>query len=167
MELPNILRQTKGFTLIEILIAMVVLGIIASLGLFISLDFYRTYAFNSEGNVILSVLKRVRNQSMNNINGVRHGVHFEDNSGLKYIMFECPTLTPNCTSYDPSYPQIEMDSSWGISFISPTPPLPFDVMFDQLSGDCTTCQISDITITVSYAIKKYDILINKEGGISW
>src|SRR5438105_2008049 len=89
-------KNTAGFTLIEIIIAIAILAIILTLGLFISFDFYKSYAFRSEKNIIVSVLQKARGQALNNINQARHGVSFQ--SG-QYIIFECKFATPQCTDY--------------------------------------------------------------------
>lgn len=170
MESPNILTQDKerGFTFVEILIVMVIMAIIVSLGLIVSIDFYKSYSFRSERNIIASILQKARSQSLNNINQTRHGVHFEDSSGLKYILFECPAITPNCASYDPIYPQIEMASSWGSSISN----LPIDVIFNQIDGNLvdSNCSSNPSTvkdITVTYESTSYNISINCEGRINW
>src|SRR5258706_4507626 len=98
MASPNTSRQSKGFTLVEIAIVIILLMTIISLGLFISFDFYKNFAFRSEKSTIISILQKARSQSLNNIDEVRHGVHFAA-SPLTYIVFECPTATPQCTSY--------------------------------------------------------------------
>ncbi len=180
MELPSILRhakrgywdakrpaKNKGFTLIEILIAIAILALIVSVGLFISFDFYKSYAFRSERNIIVSVLQKARNQSLSNINQVRHGVHFQDNP-LTYVMFECPSANPQCTSYIANpVTDIVVQSSYGVSINAPA--LPFDVIFNQLDASCASanCITNPLAITVSDSVKSYDIKINNEGQINW
>ena len=62
MELhKDLIQDSKGFTLVEILIAIALLIVILSLGLFISFDFYKNYAFRSEKNIIVSILQKARN----------------------------------------------------------------------------------------------------------
>lgn len=171
MALPSTLTQHKqGFTLIEVLIAMVILTVIVGFGLFISFDFYKSYSFRAEKNIIVSVLQKARSQSLNNINQTRHGVRFENNSGLKYIIFECPGAKPQCKSRKEDFAtDIAIDSSWGIFISSPT--LPFNVVFDQLNGSCVTSFNFDCSpinpITVSDGTKSYYISINSEGRIDW
>src|ERR1044072_4262622 len=90
MALHSISIRNRGFTLIEILITIGLIGLIAALGLFISLNFYKNYSFRSERNVIVSILQKARSQSMDNIDEQRHGVHFFINGGkLTYLLFEC------------------------------------------------------------------------------
>ncbi len=156
------MQNQKGFTLIEIIIAIAILALIASLGLFISMDFFREYSFRSEENTIVSILQKARSQSMDNIDQMRHGVHFQ--SG-KYVMFECSST---CTAYPgSSSSDLVINSSYGSTISAPV--LPFDVIFDQLSGDCITsnCSAATLTITANDKGKTHDIKINSEGRIDW
>ena len=169
MVLPSTLTQNKGFTFIELLISVAILAIILSLGLFIGFDFYKTFSFHSEKNTIVSVLQKARSQSLNNINQTRHGVRFENSSGLKYIIFECDSVNPQCDSYAEANiaKNILIDSSYGISINSPT--LPFDVVFEQLNGDCiisSTFNCSDV-ISINSESQSYNININNRGRIDW
>lgn len=152
----------KGFTLVEILIAVVILVVIFSFGLFISFDFYKSYSFHSEKSTIVSILQKARNQSLNNINESRHGVHFSA-IPLHYILFECSS---SCVSYPGSASSdIIIDPSYGISITD----TPIDIVFDQLSGSCVSsnCSSGEATITVSDGVRSYNISVNSEGQIDW
>ncbi len=157
MASPNTSIRDKGFTLVEILVVIALFSIILWFGLFVGFDFYKNYSFRSEESVIVSVLQKARNQSLNNINQTRHGVHFEQG---QYIIFECPTATPQCDAYSAGPEDNTINSSYGISIDN----LPFDVIFEQLGGNCANCPI---TIKASYENNDYEIEINSEGGISW
>ena len=156
MELPSILRQNKsqGFTLVELIITLGILATVFAFGLFISFDFYKNYSFHSEKSTIVSVLQKARGQALNNINQSKHGVHFENTPGLKYIIFEGDTFDADADS------NIVINASYNISITSP--PLPFDVIFEQLTGNS-----ADQTITVGDGVKSYDISINSFGRIDW
>src|SRR5579863_8957521 len=165
MASPNILPRDSGFTLLEVLISLVILVIIFSLGLFVSFDFYRSYAGESEKNIVVSTLQKARSQAMDNIGQNRHGVHVQGNP-LQYIMFEC---APPCNSYPgTSASDTIISASYNIS-LTPTPP--FDIIFDQLSGDCVPSPTfdcaSDNPITINGNTTSYIITINHEGQISW
>ena len=169
MESRNIYNRDKqGMTLVEIIIAISILALVASLGLFLNLDFAKSYNFRSEKNTIVSLLQRARGESLNNINQSRHGVHFQD-SPMKYIIFECPPTPPAspCTSYVSSSNDLIISSSYNISIMSPpSPSLPFDIVFEQLNGNCVNCS-SPITIQVNDASKSYNISVISEGIIDW
>jgi Tfp pilus assembly protein FimT len=165
-QMLNVKSKSLGFTLIEILIVIGILIVIIMFGLFLSFDFYRNYSFRSERNIIISVLQRARSQSMNNINQVRHGVHFQASPTLQYIMYECPGNILPCT-YAASSADIVVNSSYSINVTSPS--LPFDVVFDQLNGRCigANCTTAPLAMTISDGVRFYNIAINSEGRIDW
>src|SRR5438876_578690 len=70
-------RLLMGFTLIEVMIVMAIFALLASLGLIIGMDFYRSYSFNSERNVALAVLRKARTEAMVNVDQAAHGVRIE------------------------------------------------------------------------------------------
>jgi len=151
MESRSILRPNRGFTLIEILVVIGIFAIIFSFSLFVSFDFYRSYALRTEKNAIISILQKARSQSLNNIDQAKHGVHFSANP-LQYVIFEGNAYNPIDTN------NVIVNPSYGVSVAG----TPFDVQFEQLSGAS-----ADKTITVSDGIKSYDVTINSEGRISW
>jgi prepilin-type N-terminal cleavage/methylation domain-containing protein len=141
MASPNTLRPNKGFTLIEVLIAIAILVVVFSLGLFISFDFYKSFSAQSEKEVIVSMLQKARSLSMNNINQEKHGVRFTDNP-LTYTIF------PD---------ELAIKAAYGISIT--TPALPFEVTFDQLSGNS-----QNQTIILNHG---ETITITEQGKIDW
>jgi hypothetical protein len=147
----------------ETLVVIGLLIMIVSLGMFIGFDFYRSYAFRSERNTVISILQKARSQSMNNVNQVRHGVHFCNTTcgnKLSYIIFQCPANNPQCTSYPGiTDTDLTIEASYNASISNS---LPHDVMFDQLSGTTTTDNI-----TGSDGKNSYSIQINTEGRIEW
>jgi prepilin-type N-terminal cleavage/methylation domain-containing protein len=149
----------SGFTLIEILISIGILAVVAGLGLFVSFDVYRHSSFISDERILISVLQKARNQSLNNINQVRHGVHFAT-SPQSFVIFECPSGTPQCTTYT-SNPTTDQVIATSRDLIFPYG-VPSDVIFNQLSGD-TTAQ----TIVLESQGTQHSITINSEGSINW
>lgn len=159
----SVSKSSEGFTLIEILIVISLLVIIMSLGLIISFDIFKTSSFRSEKSIVVSVLQRARAKSLNNINEKRHGVRFETNP-LRYIIFECS----GCTAYPGASGSDETIESSGKNYSITQPSVPFDVVFEQLSGDCVSSNCStSLSITIRDAARIYTININKEGRIDW
>lgn len=161
-------KKTSGFTIIEVLISLALVSLIFSLGMFFSTDLYRGFSVSSERNKVLSILQRVRGQSMSNINQTRHGLRFDDISGIKYIIFECPTGL-GCNEFSDDYIHYEIDSSYEIGIDSPV--LPIDIIFEQISGDCVETTTFDCReenpLVISGSSNKYEIRINKQGRIDW
>jgi prepilin-type N-terminal cleavage/methylation domain-containing protein len=139
-----------GFTLVEILVVIGIFTLIMSLGLFLSMDFYRTFSFNYERNLLVASLQAARSRALANINESPHGLHF-DSSG--YIIFEGASFNPA----DPKNQNVP--TSYKISVSGPN-----DIIFSQLSADVG----SDISLSISgSAHSPVLISINREGGIEW
>ncbi len=169
MASPNTLLQGKniklqnGFTLIEVMITIFIFAVILGLGLFISFDFYKSFSFRSERDVVLSVIQKARSQSLNNIDQTRHGVHFAN--PLQYIIFECNPGSA-CTDYtgaDTSKNLPPIDPAFGVTVSGG------DIVFDQLSGNCVSinCATNPATITINTNGKTQTITINSQGRIDW
>ncbi len=151
MASPNISRQSNGFTLVEILITIAILAVIFSLGVFISLDFYKSFSSRSERDTIVSILQKARGQALANIDQLKHGVHFST-IPTQYILFEGD-------AYNPGNPGNSVfDAAAGVTIVG----APIDVIFDQLSG-----QSSPITISVQDQTGSHAISINAAGRIDW
>ena len=156
MESPNISHLDKpacagrGFTLIEVVITVGLIAIIASLGMFLSFDFYRGFAFLSEQKTIISILQKARNSAMSNINEKPHGVHFEPSC---YIVFEGIYDGSGCD-----------DTTHEVIIVQPTmsivPPLPPDVIFGQLGANA-----SATAFTLTNGLKSATISIAENGRI--
>ena len=145
------IAANNGFTLIEILVVIGILVILSSLGLLVSLDFYRSYAFNSERDLLVAALQKARSQSMANINQSAHGVQV--NSGAEYVIFEGSAYSAgNAANFSmPADPSV---SSSGDS----------EIVFEQLSGKVAAQK--QVTLTDPKG-RSAQITINPEGGIEW
>lgn len=154
MALPNIFKSgNKGFVLIEVLVALGILTIIASLGLFLSMDFFRGYSFNYEKNLLISILQKTRSKSLANINQSNHGFYF-DNTNKNYIIFQGDSYTTRDASFDEKFPASKNINITGFPSEG--------IIFQQLSADS-----SPVNITISDGVKSATISINEEGRINW
>ena len=143
----------KGFSLIEILVVMSIIGAIMSLGLLFDFNSFRGYYFRSERSTIVSVLERARSRSMNNYFGSTHGVCF---ISPNYIIFKgnsCNTGNPD-NELIPANQNIFTSSDFATTF--PT------LVFSQLAGTTTGG-----TIHLTDGLRSGDIIINNEGAINW
>lgn len=147
-------RDTKGFTLIEIIVTLGIMLTVLSLGTLMSLDAYRGYAFRSERSLLVSALLRARAEAMNNMGASAHGVCYASVSGTYYY------LTFGGTVCDPSSPT--NDRMQANSAISVTGNPSTTVVFTQLSGTTT-----DTTMHLSDGVHAADIIINHEGTVTW
>ncbi len=152
------MNNQSGFSLIELLVVIAIFGILATLALFFSMDFFRTYATNSEQVTLVSSLSKARSQSLANINRHQHGVRITPSS---YTIFE----TTSGVAFD-ARPQALKNLDQVITVNSSVKPTSStDIVFDQLSGNanCT----SGCTITMSGGGTTKTINVNAQGAILW
>lgn len=155
----------RGFTLIEILIVMALLGLIMGLGLFMSMDAYRGYSFRSESSVVVSVLEKARSRAMNNMYGTAWGVCF-DSANKAYVTFRGVAYTPGAATNE------SLPAQAGVTISSlPVCGAPSPIVFQQLTGKLfpqLTPATSIITLTVvEGGHTSASITINNEGTINW
>jgi prepilin-type N-terminal cleavage/methylation domain-containing protein len=88
-------RPYRGFTLIEVVVVMALLGVIVMTGLLVDMQAYRSSGFRSDRELLVTLLARARSQAINNIctasdctDGVPHGVHIEPG---RFVLFEGAT----------------------------------------------------------------------------
>ena len=167
--MKNSINKQNGVTLIEILVVIGVLGMLLVLGSIVNLDSYKSSIFRSERMVLVSHLTKARNQSMNNINEVRHGLCYDnsDPSNPKYVLFEG-------NSYGSASVKLGLKSEVAVT-LSPVTSIFFcnvgpGVVFDQLTGRLyppITPFGTELVIGVTEEARTSNISINNEGRINW
>ena len=140
----------KGFTLIEILVVIAVIGVIISFGMAIDLNTFGSDTFRAEQSTIVSVLERARSRSMSNAFDSAHGVCY---IAPDYIIFRNGTCAISATSESI---RANTNIAGNPSTILPT------IVFSRLTGNTIST-----TFHITNGIKSADIIINDEGTINW
>jgi len=144
------MRKNPGFTLIEVMIVILIVTIVAGLGLFFGLDFYRTYAIDSERDTLVSALRRSRMRALDNVNGAPHGLKI---GAQNFILYTGNSYAGRNPAFDES---ISRSAAVNIAGLD-------DIVFGSLSA---TSSYSG-TVTLSDGVRQRTININYEGGIDW
>ena len=158
IETQRKFNEQSGMTVIEIVVVIGIFAILAASGLFLSMDFYRAYAANSELVTIVSSLGKARNQSLANLNEKEHGLHIETD---KYVIFEGAVVPAVYDSGAASNLDIPAGSNTTVSG-------PSEIIFERLTGKARS-ESDDCPCTISFTTQGQtkEIDINSEGGIEW
>ncbi len=146
---------------------------ILSFGFFIFLQNYFSYETISERNLLITVLLKARNQSVNNVclgdnctGGMPHGVKIvvdpTTNKVDKYVIFQGNT-------YDPNSPlNQEISSNYELFYTGNQSNSISEISFDQLSGRVNLNGNQEGLIELADKNNHtYTISINTEGRINW
>jgi prepilin-type N-terminal cleavage/methylation domain-containing protein len=144
------LSVSKGFTLIEVIIAIAIFIIMLSFGLFISMDALHSTYSRSERDTVVSLLSKARSRSLANIDGAAWGVCYISASQT-YVLFSGATCDPSAATSEVTSASAGVAVTWGAPAI-----------FSQLSG--TT---SPTEIVLNEQNKTSTTTINYEGTIIW
>lgn len=150
----------KGFSLIETVVVLAILGVILSFGLATSLDSLRATIFRSERQNILTALERARSKSMNNYLQSPHGTCLDNLNPNKpiYVVFPYPYTTTNPNNeYIEGNKAVEINSTPNIFFCANG-----GIIFSQLSG-----KTSNVSISIKEEGRITTIAVNQEGRINW
>ena len=144
----------EGFTLIEVLVVIALGVILATFSLLLGTNFYTSYSFRSDRDILVSALEKARNRSLANINQAPHGVHIDP---AQYVIFEGATYATRDATKDESIPA----SAAIIRTVSVPQP---EFVFLQLDGGVAIP--GNITLATA-GHSPATITINSEGQIDW
>src|SRR3989344_1329825 len=90
---PCLTRGTlvNGFTLIETLIVIGLIGFVAVVGVIVGLDTYQRYVFRSDLDKTVALLQKARSSAINNVDEKSYGVYFGDSSEPNITLFRGTT----------------------------------------------------------------------------
>jgi len=144
-------KSASGFTLIETVVALSIIALVATLGFFMTIDQYKTYALDSDLNTLGSILQQARSMAMNNINSADQGVYI---GGGNYILFQGSSYASRTVAYD--------EATKISSFVTITGPT--EIVFKRLRGDLS---VGSGQIVLGNGSSTRTITLNNEGAISW
>ena len=146
--------HNRGFTLVEVLIAMGVCISLISAGLVITVNEYRGEIARAEEETIVMLLKSARSEAMSNISGTPHGVAINPpDYPHAYVVFEG-------AEYDPLEGEI-LAQEYALDLTASSLSA---VVFEQLSGDAR--EPGSVLFVDSLGMER-EIEINAEGRIDW
>lgn len=146
--------RANGFTLIEMLIVLALIGAVASMGMFASFALYNEGGAESERDAIVMLLVRARSGSMDALYGAAHGFCLDSDAG-EYRTFRVP--------YGPDTLEASEARAGAVTVVGiPECGSGSEIVFEQLSG-----ATAPTAITMSEGGETYQIALNEAGTIVW
>ena len=147
------MTNKKGFTLVETLVAMGIIFILIGLGMFFSFGFYQSYLLETEKNIVASLLRKARGQSLANLGQTKHGVYL-DFAGGRYIVFEGNDYASRNQDLD----EVIFQGSKTVQLSGAA-----EIVFETLTGSLT----ENKEITIADSRQAITVVINQQGGINY
>lgn len=121
------LKSTKGITLIEIMAAVVIIGIVSSMAVPRFKIAMERISYQSSDREMLSLLRLARSLSISE--KTQYGIYFEDTTPRKYRLFK-DVSNPTAFTYDDSDSTIKIDTLNG----------DFALLFTDIPGNSVVFQ---------------------------
>jgi prepilin-type N-terminal cleavage/methylation domain-containing protein len=156
---PSIMKKTsnRGFTLVEILIVMTLMGSIFAFGMVMSISSLARGSVIEERDLFVSLLlSGARSHAMANVGETSHGIYI-DNENHEYVLFEGST-------YNPAAPANEKTPFTNDSLSIENSSGDDTIVFEALSGNVTE---GAGTITISGNDIVQELTISEVGQINW
>ena len=151
----------KGFTLIELIIAMSITVIMATFGFLNIISYKNRQDLNSASQEIVAVLRNAQDRSLSQEGGSRWGVHFENSTSgsVFYTLFQGSSYATGIIASQTVLPS-------SVQFDSPTTGSSANIVFFSITG------LPDATLTVKISLisnstASSTIVISSNGKISF
>ena len=129
----------------ELMMAIGIFVLIVGLSVPVGLNFYLSYQFDSESDLLTALLRQARNLSMVNHNESDHGLYI---TASQFTVFEGASYAARNQASDKQFPR-----DGAIAITGPT-----ETIFAALSG-----QTASSTFNLNDGRKSRDIFVNPEG----
>lgn len=149
--------QQKGFTYIELLMVIGLIGIVLSFGIVMNIDSVtRTSVLQERDLVVSLLLASARAHALANIDNVSHGIHI-DNTNHRYVLFEGNNYVEGAVSNRATpftNEHITVTHSSGAT----------DILFERLSGNVSA---GAGTLIITGNGMEQQITLTSVGQIDW
>lgn len=159
----------RGFTLLEILIVVAIIGTIAGFSFIYGIQNYFSYATDNERNTIVALILKARSEAVNNIclgascsGGLPHGfkIVYDPQTGevSKYSLFQGSTYSASDELNQDISPSYEL-------YLAPSQSNPLkEFSFQQLSGSVAS---GGSVVLQDESGHSFTISVNSEGRVAW
>jgi len=146
----------RGFTLLEVLVVLAIVGVIVSLTLFFTPQHYGRAALETERQALLLALQQARHQAQMNVAGEPHGVAIAPAGYAGYVIFVGDSFEVSDVEQQTRVP---LPPSISIS----TPAT--EIIFKPLSGESTADAVVTLQSKATGGVGSINVLTN--GYVGW
>ncbi len=139
----------SGFTLVEILLSIAVIGVMLSIATPFTLSQVTSYNLEATRDTLVSFLNQSRTRAMANHNNADKGVYITPTSITAYS-------GPSYATRDQSFDVVSQVPS-SLTMVGAT-----EIHFTRLTG-----VTSPTSVIVQTPLKNYSVFVNAEGSVDW
>ncbi len=150
MKKNHTIQSARGFTLIEVMLAVIIIGFLGGTALMASLNLYKGYQLRADTQLVVALLLKARTMAVNNIYDAPHGLYV---TSTAYILFTGTSYASRTSSHDHVVAISPALTRGGIS----------EVVFAQLTGAASASG----SLTLANEQHEKNILINYQGRVVW
>ncbi len=150
MKLPGGFNFKKGFTFIELMMVLGILGLLIALSFPLAAGFYRNRTLDVHLNGIVQVLRRAQFKSMSVEDDSSFGVYI---SPQKYVLFKGNSYNTRDPVFDETFKLPSGFQTTGLS----------EIVFKRVDG----VPLDNGDITLTFGDQSGDININKFGRVNY
>ena len=148
-------KHSRGFTMIEMLVVIVIMSVLASVILPSLLNFRRSSLLNTETQEVVTLVNRARLLSVSSKNDERFGVHFEPS---KLVLFQGATYTDGVATNEEHYFDSAISSATSINGGGS------EILFAKVTGAAS--QTATTTLLFTGTTASSTVLIRKSGVVT-
>lgn len=140
----------KGFTLIEILIVIAIIGILTTISVSVFSTYRSVQSIDRDTDTVVEILRQARSETLSSENATTYGVHFASST----ITLFAGSSYSGSNSTNQNFPLVSADTVLTVSLTGGG----YDVVFNRLSGETNengTIVLSSKTINRTHTITMY------------